>query len=184
MVGRHVHLRDGSCLQLFQHNGELRAIKNEPGFELKVDPPFPAGHLYGQHRQLHDPPVREGIFYSPDGGWVSTGCGPYTDASVSSFAKFMVLDHFKYYVGGGRLDGLLTDSPHTPVAGCTTTIACLGDRRWLVLTNNSHNFVAWIWISIIGLGDGGDDHETDGVNDGGGEGDGGEDAAAEAKSGD
>ncbi|CEM09007.1 unnamed protein product [Vitrella brassicaformis CCMP3155] len=71
----------------------------------------------------------------------------------------MVLDHFdkthptnltvtylNRRVGGGRLDGLLTQSPHTPVAGCTTTFSSDGRVRWLVLTNSSHTFVAWISI--------------------------------------
>ncbi|CEM25417.1 unnamed protein product [Vitrella brassicaformis CCMP3155] len=55
-------------------------------------------------------------------------------------------------VGGGRLDGLLTQSPHTPVAGCTTTMSCDGDIRDLVLTNSSHNFVAW--MNVKGCGNG------------------------------
>jgi len=49
-------------------------------------------------------------------------------------------------VGGGRLDGLLTQSPHTPVAGCTTTFGQKGSVRILVLTDSSHTFVAWITI--------------------------------------
>ncbi|CEM26503.1 unnamed protein product [Vitrella brassicaformis CCMP3155] len=111
MVARHLHFSDDSCLQLFQ-NGN------------------------GEHRQAHDPPVRESIYYrGHDGRWVSIGGGQETDASVSSLAKYMVLSHFSAthqtddtlitlnrFVGGGRLDGLLTDSPHTPVAGCTTTL--------------------------------------------------------------
>ncbi|CEM36236.1 unnamed protein product, partial [Vitrella brassicaformis CCMP3155] len=55
-------------------------------------------------------------------------------------------------VGGGRLDGLLTQSPHTPVAGCTTTFSGGGRWRILVLTNTSHDFVAWIGISVWGDG--------------------------------
>ncbi|CEM33927.1 unnamed protein product [Vitrella brassicaformis CCMP3155] len=65
IVSRHVHFSDGSCLQLFQHgNGEVRAIKDEPGFRLTVDPPLPINHLYRQHRQLHDPPVRSRMYNS------------------------------------------------------------------------------------------------------------------------
>ncbi|CEM25453.1 unnamed protein product [Vitrella brassicaformis CCMP3155] len=167
MVGRHVHFSDDSCLQLFQHgNGEVRAIRDEPDFRLEVDPPLLAGHLYRQHRQPHDPPVREGIIYSTaNAGWVSAAYGLYTHASVSSFAKFIVLDHFREthqtnrtsitlnrYVGGDRLDDLLTESPHTPVAGCTTTVSCGGDR-WLVLTDSNHNFVARIQIQQAGNND-------------------------------
>ncbi|CEL98355.1 unnamed protein product [Vitrella brassicaformis CCMP3155] len=88
MVGRYIHFSDGSCLQLFhQGNGEVRAIIDEPNFELQVDPPLPAGHLYQQHRQPHDPPVRNSIEYSTDNGrWVSFGGQGFIDASVSSFA--------------------------------------------------------------------------------------------------
>ncbi|CEM26489.1 unnamed protein product [Vitrella brassicaformis CCMP3155] len=162
MVGRHIHFSDGRCLQLFQHNGEVRAITDEPDFRLEVDPPPPAGHLYRQHRQPHDPPMRESIYYSTDCGWVSFG-GHFTDASVSSFVKFMVLDYFNVthqineisttlnrFVAGGRLDGLLIESPHTPVAGCTTTLGLDGDERLLVLTDGSHPFVAWIDIRGFG----------------------------------
>ncbi|CEM04409.1 unnamed protein product [Vitrella brassicaformis CCMP3155] len=165
MVGRHVQFGDDSCLQLFQDNGEVRAIKDQPGFRLTVDPPLPAGHLYQQHRQPHDPPVHESIIYSllAGGRWVSIGGLPFTAASVSSFAKAMVLDYFgrthkthvtsidlNRNVGGGRLDDLLTESPHTPVAGCTTTLGLNGNERLLVLTNNNHNFVAWISIADTG----------------------------------
>ncbi|CEM26505.1 unnamed protein product [Vitrella brassicaformis CCMP3155] len=167
MVGRDIQFGDRNCLQLFQHGNEVRAIKDQPDFELEVDPPLPAGHLYGQHRQLHDPPVREGIYYSTHscghGRWKSNG--PWSaDASVSSFVKYMVLVYFdethqtndtsitvNRYVGGGRLNDLLTESPHTPVAGCTTTISGLhGNTRQLVLTNGSHPFVAWIFIWGLG----------------------------------
>ncbi|CEM00920.1 unnamed protein product [Vitrella brassicaformis CCMP3155] len=169
MVGRHFQFSDGSCLQLFQHgNGGMRAIKDQPGFELEVDPALPAGHLYRQHRQPYDPPAtNSGIIYSTEdgGGWVSDG-GLFTDASLSSSAKFMIFDHFSEthqtnrtsirlnrYVGGGRLNGLLTESPHTPMAGCTTTMGLDGDEWWLVLTNSSHPFVASISISGAGNND-------------------------------
>ncbi|CEM04398.1 unnamed protein product [Vitrella brassicaformis CCMP3155] len=157
MVGRHVHFSDGTYLQLFQHGDEWRAIKDELGFELEVDPPLPAGHLYLQHRQPHDPPVGEGIIYSQnDARWMSDG-GQYTETSATSFAMFKVLHRFQEThqtnhmeaivnrgVGGGRVDRLLTESPHTPVAGCTTTLSRHGNVRRLVLTDSSHGFVAWI----------------------------------------
>ncbi|CEM00751.1 unnamed protein product [Vitrella brassicaformis CCMP3155] len=162
MVGRHVHFIDGTCLQLFHHgNGEVRAITDEPGFELEVDPPLPAGHLYQEHRQPHDPPVRESIYYyEDDGGWEPHGFQFTLHVSVSSFAKQKIIDVFEKtqqinytyieldrYVGGGRLDALLTESPHTPVAGCTTTVSSYSGIRFLVLTNSSHNFVAWVDIA-------------------------------------
>ncbi|CEM10031.1 unnamed protein product [Vitrella brassicaformis CCMP3155] len=169
VVGRHIDLGDGSCLQICRHaNGEVRAIKDQPGFRLAINPPLAAHHLYQQHRQQHDPPVRSSIFYrSGTGGWVSTGF-PTIYVSLSSFAKRMINQHFcstpqtnrtsislNRRVGGGRLDGLLTQSPHTPVAGCTTTRSWedgIGEVRVLVLTNSSHNFVAWIVISEWGDG--------------------------------
>ncbi|CEM23975.1 unnamed protein product [Vitrella brassicaformis CCMP3155] len=61
MVGPHVHFSDGSCLQLFHYSNQWTyhwlAIMDQYGFRLEVDPPLPAGHLYQQHRQPHDPPV-------------------------------------------------------------------------------------------------------------------------------
>jgi len=167
VVGRHINFGD-SRLQIFRRaDGEVRAIKDEPGFRLDFNPPLPPGNLYQQHRQQHDPPVRSRIRYRDAiGEWVSRG--PTTDASVSSFAKRMVLSHFYWThqinhtrirlnrrVGGGRLDGLLNQSPHTPVAECTTTLSrdgWDGGVRWLVLTNGSHDFVAW--IVILDCGDG------------------------------
>ncbi|CEM03354.1 unnamed protein product [Vitrella brassicaformis CCMP3155] len=173
MAGRHVHFNDGSCLQLFHHaDGEVRAIKDEPDFRLEVDTPLHAGHLYQQHRPPQDPPVRERIGFSTDyigfltdyGRWVRLAGPGITQASVSSFAKAKILSHFintrqttneKFTilnrgVGGGRLDDLLTQSPHTPMAGCTTTVSWDGRVRWLVLTDGSRPFVAWIVISTFG----------------------------------
>ncbi|CEM11098.1 unnamed protein product [Vitrella brassicaformis CCMP3155] len=165
VVGRHVAFGDGSCLRIFRHpNGEMRAIKDEPRFRLDVNPPLAAHHLYQQHRLEHDPPVARRIKYlGATGGWVSDA--PTTDASLSSFAKNKIVDQFhathpinrtliqlNRYVGGGRLDDLLTQSPHTPVAGCSTTFSRDGRVRYLVLTNSSHNFVAWIAISDWGDG--------------------------------
>ncbi|CEM09039.1 unnamed protein product [Vitrella brassicaformis CCMP3155] len=158
VVGRHVKFSDNSCLQIFRHaNGEVRAIKDEPGFQLDIDPPLLVGHLYQRNRLEHDPPVRSGINYN-GGRWVSSFI-PFEYPSMSSFAKRVILRHFPQThqinstlttlhrrVGGGRLDGLLTQSPHTPVAGCTITFSRDGRVRWLVLTNSSHTFVAWILI--------------------------------------
>ncbi|CEM09020.1 unnamed protein product [Vitrella brassicaformis CCMP3155] len=125
VVGRHIDFGDGSRLQIFRRaNDEVRAIRDLPSFRLTVDPPLPAGHLYQRHRLQHDPPVRSRIDYEA------------TPADGR--------------VGGGRLDGLLTQSPHTPVAGCTTTLSRDERVRRLVLTDSSHNFVAWIAISDVG----------------------------------
>ena len=92
VVGRYIDFGDGSRLQIFRHrHGEVRAIKDEPGFELTVDPPLPAHHLYQRHRQQHDPPVRSRINYFGS-GWMSGG--PCSDASLSSFAKHKIHQHF------------------------------------------------------------------------------------------
>ncbi|CEM30279.1 unnamed protein product [Vitrella brassicaformis CCMP3155] len=128
VVGRHIDFGDGSRLQLFRHGHEVRAIKDQPGFRLPLNPPLPPGD---PHHRLHDdPPVHSRIYY--DGCRWRTGV-LVTYASVSS------------HVGGGRVDALLTQSPHTPVAGCSTTFCQDGDR-YLVLTNSTHTFVAWIVI--------------------------------------
>ena len=69
----------------------------------------------------------------------------------------MGLEYHKLFVGvcvfrfvsGDRLDDLLTWSPHTPVADCTTTVSRGdGDWRWLVLTN-THLYIAWISIERL-----------------------------------
>ncbi|CEM25907.1 unnamed protein product [Vitrella brassicaformis CCMP3155] len=125
VVGRHIDFGYGTRLQIFRHgNGEVRAIKDEPGFRLDVDPPLAAGHLYQRHRLEYDPPVRSRIDYSGTAGeWVSFA-GPYTDASVSSFAKRKIFRHFdrthqinltwihlNRRVGGGRPPDAV--APHT-----------------------------------------------------------------------
>ncbi|CEM31675.1 unnamed protein product [Vitrella brassicaformis CCMP3155] len=93
MVGPHIHFGDGVTFQLFQHGDTLRAVKDEDGFEIDIDPPLPPNHPYQQHRQPHDPPVRSCITYWPSTGWVSLGARDYS--SVSSFVKSIVLGHFE-----------------------------------------------------------------------------------------
>ena len=95
VVGRHIDFGDGTRLQIFRHgNGEVRAVKDEPGFRLDVNSPLPAHQLYQRHRVEHDPPVASGIFYHMGiNQWVSGGF-LYEYASWSSFAKKMVLRHF------------------------------------------------------------------------------------------
>ncbi|CEM31157.1 unnamed protein product [Vitrella brassicaformis CCMP3155] len=184
----------GSRLKLFRHGHEVRAfydkaIEDEADYRLLIDAPviedeaiedeeviedeedlddgpLPAGHLYEQHRLEHDPPVRSRNYWDEfDGGFGGGGFGNRTDdASASSWAKRLVLNHFEWKhhwrtycasidlnrrVGGGRLDSLLTQSPHTPVAGCTTTFSSDGCVRYLVLTDSSHDFVAWLGIEDL-----------------------------------
>ncbi|CEM20435.1 unnamed protein product [Vitrella brassicaformis CCMP3155] len=71
MVGPHIDFGNGVTFQLFQHGDTLRAIKDEDGFELDIDPPLPLNHPYQQHRQQHDPPVRSSIDYDRFLGWRS-----------------------------------------------------------------------------------------------------------------
>ncbi|CEM21242.1 unnamed protein product [Vitrella brassicaformis CCMP3155] len=167
MVGRHIHFSDGTCLQLFHHGNQWRAIIDEPNFRLDVDPPLPAGHLYRRHRQPQDPPVRSPItqYSAADARWLSSAFNERIDASLSSFAKCKILDHFygthrqqindtftrlTRDVVGARLDGLFIQSPHTSVPGCTTTVSRDDCVRRLVLTDGSHPFVAW--VDIVNLG--------------------------------
>ncbi|CEM03113.1 unnamed protein product [Vitrella brassicaformis CCMP3155] len=160
MVGRHIDFGDGVTFQLFQHGITVRAIKDQDGFEIDIIPPLPPNHPYQQHRQPHDPPVRSRIDYSHQGWQPPLFARNFS--SVSSYVKRIVLDHFRgthqinrtyrmidRHVDNSRLHTLLTQSPHTPVEGCTTTTSYLGPigrNRSLVLTDASHSFVAWIRI--------------------------------------
>ncbi|CEM20438.1 unnamed protein product [Vitrella brassicaformis CCMP3155] len=93
MVGPHIDFGNGVTFQLFQHSDTLRAIKDQDGFELTIDPPLLANHPYQQHRQSDDPPVRSRIGYLPPTGWVSLGAWDYS--SVSSSIKRAILSHFE-----------------------------------------------------------------------------------------
>ncbi|CEM36866.1 unnamed protein product [Vitrella brassicaformis CCMP3155] len=162
MVGRHVQFSDGSRLQLFRHGDQVRVINDEPAFKLSIGRPGPAGR---QHTLEHDPPAYGDIVYSTRSSrWVGgSGWGQAPIASVSAFATNKILTYFEKThrmhrtaekildsrVGGGRLDALLTQSPQTSVEGCTVATTTPGDHaneRWLVLTDSSHPFVAWIYI--------------------------------------
>ncbi|CEL94348.1 unnamed protein product [Vitrella brassicaformis CCMP3155] len=67
----HIDFGDNTTFQLFQHGNTLRAIKDQGGFEINTNPPLPPNHLYQQHRQAHDPPVRTRIYCHPLEGWRS-----------------------------------------------------------------------------------------------------------------
>ncbi|CEM20437.1 unnamed protein product [Vitrella brassicaformis CCMP3155] len=67
MVDLHIHFGNGVTFKLFHHGDTLRAIKDQFGFELTIDPPLPPNHLYQQHRQPHDPPVRSATYRLPQG---------------------------------------------------------------------------------------------------------------------
>jgi len=163
MVGPHIDFGGGVTFQLFHHGDTLRAVKDQDGFEIDIDPPLPPNHPYQQHRQPHDPPVRSNIDYLLTEGWVQLAPLPWDSSSVSSFVKSIVINHFKKthqasstdraidrHVDSNRLLNLLTQCPHTPVEGCTTTTSArfaagLSSRN-LVLTNARHSFVAWITV--------------------------------------
>ncbi|CEM12836.1 unnamed protein product [Vitrella brassicaformis CCMP3155] len=163
MVGPHIHFGNGVTFQLFQHGNGLRAIKDQYGFEIDIDPPLPPNHPYQQHRQQHDPPVRSSIDYGPPEGWQSLISLARDYSSVSSFVKWIVLYHFtethqtntttghsiNRHVDNDRLLNLLTQSPHTPVEGCTTTTSHRFPWRCLVLTDAGHSFVAWIAVKDL-----------------------------------
>ncbi|CEM36345.1 unnamed protein product [Vitrella brassicaformis CCMP3155] len=165
MVGHHIHFGDGETFQVFQHGNTVRAIKDDNGFEVTVDPDLPAGHLCLQHRRQHDPPVSSRIGYSTLGWRLVYPAA--THSSVSSFIKSTILEHFQSThandkllrsidrrADSDRLRTLITQSPHTPLEGCTTTTTwqCYGlefpafpaRHRYLVLTGASDPFVAWI----------------------------------------
>ncbi|CEM15698.1 unnamed protein product [Vitrella brassicaformis CCMP3155] len=163
MVGRHIDFGNGVTFQLFHHGNTLRAVKDQDGFEMDINPPLPANHPYQQHRQQHNPPVRSRITFVPALGWHMSLSRPLAYSSVSSCVKNIVIKHFEVthqinftrrtihrHVDNNRLDTLLTQSPHTPVAGCTTTTSYRTTAgftsRSLVLTGASHSFVAWIYI--------------------------------------
>mmetsp|Transcript_25048 Transcript_25048/g.72315 ORF Transcript_25048/g.72315 Transcript_25048/m.72315 type:complete len:216 (-) Transcript_25048:203-850(-) len=163
MVGGHISFGNGATFEMFQHRNTLRAIKDEVGYEVTIDPRLHAGHPYQQHRQPHDPPASSSITYFP-----LDGLRPLTPAlnfsSVSSFAKNAIICHFKdthqihtcttessidKHADNGRLSTIMTQSPHMPVGGCTTTVSSCASGvrsyyRLVVLTNASHPFVAWI----------------------------------------
>ncbi|CEM31864.1 unnamed protein product [Vitrella brassicaformis CCMP3155] len=167
MVGPYIDLSDGVTFQLFHHGNRLRAIKDQYGFEMTIDPSLPPNHPYQQHRQPHDPPVRSRIEYR-SAGWRPQPLGllgPLDYSSVSSFVKSIVLNHFVWthqvnstyrsvdrHVDNNRLHTIMPQSPHTPVEGCTTTASGRFSRdrfayRRLVLTDASHSFLAWIEIT-------------------------------------
>ncbi|CEM31859.1 unnamed protein product [Vitrella brassicaformis CCMP3155] len=164
MVGPHIDFGNGVTFQLFQHGNTLRAIKDEDGFEMDTNPPLPPNHLYRQHRQEHDPPVRSRIGYRPHTGRVRLAARDY--AYVSSMVKSLVINHIlrtqqhkstsslmDRYIDNNRLHTIVTQSPHISVEGCTTTASYRSPDGWpyrhLVLTDAGHPFVARILIEVV-----------------------------------
>ncbi|CEM01614.1 unnamed protein product [Vitrella brassicaformis CCMP3155] len=68
MIGRHVNFGGNYCrFELFdQPGGGVRAIKDEPDFELTINPPLPATHPYHPHIINDKPPCQ--ILNRPAGG--------------------------------------------------------------------------------------------------------------------
>ncbi|CEL98434.1 unnamed protein product [Vitrella brassicaformis CCMP3155] len=161
MVGRHVNF-GGSYgrFELFdQPGGGVRALHDEPGFELDINPPLPPAHPYHTHTITDSPPVRSRIRHQ-GGGWAAGG-QESTDASASAFIMRIILMNAEAIWGrtpwvrvdrhahGGVLDGLLNQSPHQPPNGCTAVMAGRLDEvdpaveiRQLLLTPFDSPFVA------------------------------------------
>ncbi|CEL92874.1 unnamed protein product [Vitrella brassicaformis CCMP3155] len=166
MVGRHVDF-GGSYgrFELFdQPGGGVRALRDEPGFELDVNPPLPPTHPYHLHIIDDDPPVRSTITREGD-GWAADN-EPSTDASVSSFIMVVILTPLvanmcigssamadvDRHAHGGVLDGLMNQSPHQPPNGCTAVMASIDDTdphietRLLLLTPFDGPFHGYITL--------------------------------------
>ena len=91
MVGRHVNF--GGQLGRFelfdQPGGGVRALKDEPGFELDINPPLPPAHPYHTHTINDNPPVRSTISWQ--GGSWTTDAAVLTHASASAFFMATIL---------------------------------------------------------------------------------------------
>ncbi|CEM37171.1 unnamed protein product [Vitrella brassicaformis CCMP3155] len=182
LVGRHVAFRrpngqqDGT-LELFRHNNEIRAIRNEPNFTMAIDPPLflpnrpvhPfSQHPFTHHAKPHDPPVGSRILWQQGVGWGTAGAnGGAVSTSASSMLKGLLLFHRVLAVGvishsptvaversvrGGHLDRIMTRSPHTALNGCsgvTTWEAASGRCVQLhFLTTSDDPFIAWMSFNI------------------------------------
>ncbi|CEM18292.1 unnamed protein product [Vitrella brassicaformis CCMP3155] len=100
--------------------------------------------------------------YAPGYGWGGMGGAGIRYSSLSSSVTDIVLYNPQISrtekaigsrVDNHRLHNLMTQSPHAPVAGCSSTTAFLNassdDVNWyrrLVLTDASHAFVAWVQL--------------------------------------
>ncbi|CEM01622.1 unnamed protein product [Vitrella brassicaformis CCMP3155] len=162
-VGRHVNFGGNyGRFELFdQPGGGVRAINDEPGFELDINPPLPATHPYHPHTITDNPPVRSSI-HLQGGSWTAGGVMA-TYASMSAFIVRIIMErplanlgktafvHVDRYDHGGVLDGLLNRSPHQPPGGCRTIVALRWDDmnppaevRFLLLTSFDMPFVAYV----------------------------------------
>ncbi|CEM20143.1 unnamed protein product [Vitrella brassicaformis CCMP3155] len=135
MVGRHVNFGgELGRFKLFdQPGGGVRALKDEPGFELDINPPLP-------------PPTH--TKHTPS--TTTRPSDPQSTRRGAAGRPVMRHDH------GGVLDGLLNQSPHQPLNGCTAVVASTVDSshspvelRRLFLTPFNGPFVAWIDLCIF-----------------------------------
>ncbi|CEL98432.1 unnamed protein product [Vitrella brassicaformis CCMP3155] len=159
MVGRHVNFGGNyGRFELFdQPGGGVRAFKDEPGFELDINPPLPPAHPYHPHTINDNPPVRSSIDLQ-GGSWTASD-DVLTDASASAFIMRTIMRagnwgatpwaYVDRHAHGGVLDGLLNHSPHQPPDRCTAVVASRDDDngppvefRILQLTPFDSPFVA------------------------------------------
>ncbi|CEM34557.1 unnamed protein product [Vitrella brassicaformis CCMP3155] len=169
MVGRHVNFGGSSGYSRFklfdQPGGGVCAIKDEPGFELDINPPLPPAHPFHTHTINDNPPVRSTISWQ--GGSWTAGNQVSTHASASAKIMGVVLAvppaakrgttpwaYVDRHAHGGVLDGLLNQSPHQPPDRCTAVMAGRldyrvppGEIRHLLLTPFDSPFVAFVVLA-------------------------------------
>mmetsp|Transcript_33790 Transcript_33790/g.97432 ORF Transcript_33790/g.97432 Transcript_33790/m.97432 type:complete len:247 (-) Transcript_33790:1497-2237(-) len=165
--------QDGT-FELFRDNAtnEIRAIRDEPEFAITLNPPLPTTavhplqqHPFQQHIKHDDPPVQFAVSFdeeAEDGGSWTAGPSECTQVSMSAFIVEMIIYHY-YWSGppvhtmrmdidgsvrGGYLDGVLTQSPHTPLDGCSAVEGSEGGDgnvyQTHLLTAFNDPFIAWV----------------------------------------
>ncbi|CEL95994.1 unnamed protein product [Vitrella brassicaformis CCMP3155] len=164
MIGRHVVFGGNyGRFELFDQQGGVRALRDEPGYELSINPPLPATHPFHPHTINDNPPVSS-LIHLKGGSWTSLP-DLATFASASAFIMRIIIAmalpvenwgktpwvHGNRHAHGGVLDGPLNHSPHQPPDGCTAVVAFRMDDmnpplegRLLLLTSFDMPFVAWV----------------------------------------
>ncbi|CEM29360.1 unnamed protein product [Vitrella brassicaformis CCMP3155] len=171
--------QDGT-FELFRDpaTNEIRAFRDEPEFAITLNPPLPTTavhplqqHPFQQHMNPDDPPVQSAIYFDEEAedGWTAGAAGVIGDiaASMSAFIVAMILLHHHKIgvlpihimhmdidrsVRGGYLDGVLTQSPHTPLDGCSAVVAFEDDDGHVhqdhMLTAFDDPFTAWVQFGV------------------------------------